>query len=149
MGEFDDSVMVALLPTTSDWCKIDLPHLTLVYCGKIPDLKPTTQNDLAKVAVTIAQVSNPLTLDVLGVDILGDKELVDVLLLRPTPELISMYKLLEFWDATEYRFKPHVTIGPSLSARDYTPSSLTFDRIMVSWGKDQLTYKFSSFESPF
>jgi hypothetical protein len=41
MSEFDSSVMVALLPTTTYWCHQELPHVTLIYAGQIPDLKPT------------------------------------------------------------------------------------------------------------
>ena len=26
--DFPESVMIALLPITTDWCKIELPHMT-------------------------------------------------------------------------------------------------------------------------
>ncbi len=48
MNDFQDSVMVALLPTTSEWCHIELPHMTLVYAGEKKNLKATAFNDLAK-----------------------------------------------------------------------------------------------------
>jgi 2'-5' RNA ligase len=141
MGEFDESVMVALLPTTSEWCRIELPHLTLVYAGQISDLPPSTHNELAKAAVLLSKVSPVITLDVLGSDIFGEEDLVDVLILRPTEWLIAMRSAVEYWNASEHKeFKPHVTVGPMGSLPDYIPNTITFNRILVSWGTDQMTY---------
>ncbi len=66
MDDFSDSVMIALLPTTSDWCHIELPHLTLVYVGEMDDLKPTVFNELAKDAAMLAMMARPITLNVIG-----------------------------------------------------------------------------------
>ena len=141
MDNFNESAMVALLPTTSEWCKIELPHLTIVYVGEIWDLKPSTQNDLGKLAVSISRAVSPLTLEVLGVDILGDTDLVDVLLLRPNPVLLELRSAFEEWNGSDYKsFLPHATIGPAGSRPMVLPKTLTFDRIVVAWGESYLTY---------
>jgi hypothetical protein len=56
----NDGVMIAFLPTTSDWCKIDLPHMTLVYAGKVSDLKPAEISDLTKDAASLASLASPV-----------------------------------------------------------------------------------------
>jgi len=139
---FDDSVMVALLPTTSDWCAQDLPHLTLVYAGKIADLPPTAFNELAKVSLDISFAFSPLVVDVLGTDTFGgeDSPMVDVLLLRPIEPLFQMRMMLDRWSASVHPFTPHVTVGPIGSGKDQTPDAIMFDRILVAWGPEHLTY---------
>lgn len=143
MDDFNDSVMVALLPTFSHWCRIELPHLTLVYAGEKKDLENTgAYNELAKDACTIAMLSPAITVRVLGPEVFGDIDKVDVLRLEPSQELLAMRKLVESWNASEFPFKPHVTIGPTGAGVpvDY-PRLLTFDRIMVCWGKEYLTFR--------
>ena len=141
---FQDSVMVALLPTTSYWCAQDLPHMTLVYAGTTADLPPTTFNELGKVALEISFQYTPIVTDVLGTDTFGggadDNPMVDVLLLRPVEEFLQMRMLLESWNASEHPFTPHVTVGPIGSGQDTTPDALMFDRIMVAWGPEHLTF---------
>lgn len=142
MEDFQNSVMVALLPTTSDWCHIALPHLTLVYVGEIPTLKPTAYNELAKIAIAIALSCESLTLNIMGIDILGNVDKVEVLLLEPSPALLAMRSVVESWNGSEFPFKPHTTIGPlGSNGGAVLPSSLIFDRVMVGWGASQLTYK--------
>jgi 2'-5' RNA ligase len=145
MQQVDDvknSVMVALLPTTSYWCKQDLPHMTLVYAGEIPDLRPTVQNELTKAALDLSMTYRKFTLDVIRVGELGDNPKVEVLLLKPTQELIAMRKVVEPWNGSEFKvFKPHATIGPVGSSGKIIPSTLTFDRIMVGWGDNRVEYK--------
>ena len=141
MNEFSNSVMIALLPTTSYWCHIELPHLTLVYVGQIEDLTPVTHNELAKAAMSLAMMNHPFSLDVLDADILGDEDKVEVLLLRPSTSLLGMRQIVERWNASQYPFNPHVTVGPIGSLGDVLPQSITFDRIMVAWGDETLTYK--------
>jgi 2'-5' RNA ligase len=142
MDAFETSVMIALLPTTSEWCQIDLPHMTLVYAGEIPDLKPTVHNDLAKATIALAMACHPVTVDVLGRDVFGDndQDQVEVLLLNPSPELVAMRSMVQLWDVSEHPFNPHVTIGPVGIIVKNIPSTITFDRIMVGWGNDQLIY---------
>ncbi len=145
MDDNNDSVMIALLPTTSEWCRIELPHLTLVYVGLKKDLKPTVFNELAKDAASIAMLSDPITLKVLGFEIFGgwkeNEDKVDVLRLQPSPELSAMRRTVERWNGSEYPFNPHVTIGPTGSFNSSpTPSYLAFNRIMVGWGKESLTF---------
>jgi len=140
MKDFSDSVMVALLPVTSEWCHIELPHMTLVYAGEKKKLKPTAFNDLAKDAASLAMLSNPVSLKVLRTETFGDEDKVDVLRLAPTPELLAMRKVVEHWNASEYPFKPHATIGPAGMYDAPTLLHITFNRIMVGWGEEQLTF---------
>lgn len=140
MEDTSGSVMIALLPITTDWCKIELPHLTLVYCGEMPDLSLTTINELAKDASMLAVLSRPITLKVMGVEVFGDVDKVDVLRFQPSPELWSMRRAVEKWNASEFAFNPHATIGPAgMSSMDY-PRYLAFNRILVGWGEEKLTF---------
>ena len=146
MDDFKDSVMIALLPITTDWCRIELPHLTLVYAGETKDLKPTDFNELAKDASMIAMMAKPLTLKVMGTEVFGDwgTERVDVLRLQPSPELWSMRRAVEKWNASEYPFRPHCTIGPTGSPLQEMPRYLAFNRIMVGWGKENITFELNT-----
>lgn len=140
MDDFSDSVMIALLPVTNDWCHIDLPHMTLVYAGLTKDLKQTTFNELAKDAASIAMLANPITLKVLGTEVFGTEDKVDVLRFQPTPELWAMRRAVERWNASEHPFNPHVTVGPTGYFVETSPSYIAFNRIMVGWGKESLIF---------
>ena len=137
-------VMLAFLPAgDTSWCKQDLPHLTLVYCGDIADLEPTAFNDLAKDGITVARTMKPFMLDVLGVDVFGaDSEAkVDALSLQPTPDLFTARKLVEHWNASQFKdLSPHVTVGPQGSADGTIPTKLYFDRLAAVWGNRQLVF---------
>lgn len=136
-----DGVMIALLPITSDWCRQDLPHMTLVYAGLKSDLKPSDFNELAKDAASLAMLSTPIQLRVSGVSVFGpETDRVDVLNLQPTPELLAMRRAVEDWNASDYPWSPHCTIGPTGESNPYIPSALAFNRIMVGWGEDALTF---------
>lgn len=146
--EFKQSAMIALLPTTTDWCKIKLPHLTLVYAGEIKDHSPAAFNDMAKDAASLAMMNRTLTLEVLGKEAFGNwsdnpNDQVDVFRLRPTSQLLGMRHFVEHWNASEFKdYKPHVTIGPAGQTFVEQPRFLTFDRIMCCWGSDQdLTFR--------
>ena len=141
MDDFSQAVAVMLLATTSDWCHQDLPHTTLVYAGEVPDLNEITRHELMKVSLAIAMSTARITLEVMGEDVLGDEHKVDVLLLRPTPILLGMRRKLEYWDASQYPFKPHVTVGPVGSLDEEIPGSISFDRICVGWGADRTIYR--------
>lgn len=140
-----DSVMIALLPITSDWCRIELPHLTLVYAGLKSDLQPTIFNELAKDAAMLAMLSRTITLRVTGVELFGrgDEPKVDVLRLQPSPELLAMRRTVEKWNASEFPFNPHCTIGPPGTFIDW-PRYLAFNRIMVGWGKESLVFSMNT-----
>jgi 2'-5' RNA ligase len=139
--EYSDSVMVALLPMTTSWCNIALPHMTLVYAGEIKDLKQTDYNALAKDVASIAMLASPVTLQVLGVAQFGDGvEKVDALNLRSNSALLAMRNMVEQWNASNYPFNPHCTIGPVGSLKGMCPPYLAFDRIAVCWGSDLLTF---------
>jgi 2'-5' RNA ligase len=148
MEDTSGSVMIALLPITTDWCRIELPHLTLVYVGEIKDLKPTVFNELAKDASMLAMLSRPILLKVMGVEVFGDTERVNVLRLRPTPELWSMRRAVERWNGSKFSFNPHVTIGP-MGTYTESPGYLSFDRIMVGWGDEKLTFSLQGSPSPY
>lgn len=140
-NEHDESVMIALLPDNSDWCSIELPHLTLVFCGKISfyEKAPLAFNDMAKDACTIAMLGRPITLPVTTREKFGnwgDGE-VDVFRLRKTPELEAMRSIVEQWDQSEYDFNPHVTIGPVGTPVEFPPRAIRFSRIGVYWGRQR------------
>lgn len=139
-----DGVMIALLPITSDWCKIDYPHMTLVFAGKVDELVPTEFNEMAKDAASIAMLSSPLYLRVTGKQVFGDgsedNPHVDVFTLLATPELQAMRRQVEQWNKSEFPFTPHVTIGPAGSFVESPPAYLAFDRIVVGWGDEYLTF---------
>ena len=144
MPDFTNSVMVALLPTTTEWSKTALPHLTLVYAGEKSELKPTDFNELCKDAASIAMVNHPIQLMVDAPDIFGEQpERVDVLKLKPTHELMRMRQRLIHWNASTWPFTPHVTIGPVGSLEllgENIPPAIAFDRLLVSWGIEQITF---------
>ncbi len=138
-------VMIAFLPTSSEWCQLDLPHMTLVYAGTTDDRSPADFNTLAKDAATIAMLYHPFALSVTGVEVFGDEEKVDVLRFRMTPELVAARRIVQQWNASEHPFRPHATMGPTRvlasDAREFLPQVVGFDRIMVSWGEESITFK--------
>ena len=143
----EQTVIVALLPQTDDWCKIDPAHLTLVMVGETSSLKKTLFSDLAKDAASVAMLSNPIMAKVLGVEVFGDDEPVDVLKIGSNPELLAIRNMLEDWDTSEFPFNPHVTIGPAGSWNPEwnsqsvpMPMYLIFDRISVMWGDQRITF---------
>jgi 2'-5' RNA ligase len=142
MEEHSLDVMVALRPITSDWCKIALPHLTLVFAGQKTDLKMTDFNELAKTTAAIAMDFPVIQLMTSGLEKFGTEgEKVDVLVLRPTAQLMQMQRRLSSWDKSAFPFNPHCTIGPVGSAeQDELPPALAFDRILLSWGEEALNF---------
>lgn len=145
MEDFSGSVMLALLPDSSEWCKIELPHLTLVDVGEIVNLSPTAHNELAKIAIDFAMTCQPLTLTVTGPDVFGEADKVDVLRLETSPQLLAMRALVEDWNDSQHPFNPHVTVGPkgSIEFHDIQiPETITFSKIAVGWGDSLLRYKF-------
>lgn len=140
-----DKVMIALLPIVSDWCTLDLPHLTLVYAGKITDLKPTDFNEMSKAASMASCLADPITLQVMGRETFGDEDPtsdpVDVFRLRTSQELLALRSFFDDWDASDYPdYKPHVTIGPVGTPVDMTPRYVAFDRLAVVWGTDAIVF---------
>lgn len=137
-----DGVMIAFLPTSSDWCKIELPHMTLVYAGLKSDLKPAAFNELTKDAASLSMLVSPFYLLVDRVDRFGDGvEPVNVLRFKPTSELWAMRRYVESWNKSQFPFQPHATIGPSSSPFvDNVPRSVGFDRLYVGWGEENLTF---------
>jgi hypothetical protein len=140
-GPVSESVMVALLPTTTDWCHIELPHMTLVYVGDKSKLKSTDFNDLAKDAAMLATLSGVVVLRVMIKEVFGPPgDQVDVYRLLPSSELLAMRRAVEPWNASEFPFSPHVTIGPVGTIVDMPPTYVAFDRILVAWGAESLTF---------
>lgn len=139
-----EGVMIAFLPTTTDWCKIELPHLTLVYAGKKKDLSVTDFNALAKDAASIAMLARPFVLRVSTQDIFGegtiDNPKVRVLRFTPTSELWAMRRFVERWNKSSHPFNPHCTVGPEETFLEYPPNVIGFDRVMVAWGDEQMTF---------
>lgn len=137
------SVMIALLPISSDWSTIKVPHMTLVYAGEVEDLQPGVQNELAKDACSLSMLSAPVSLRVDGVKVFGDDDdAVDVFTLVPNDEVRAMRRFVERWNKSEHDFNPHVTIGRAGTfVTQEQPRYITFDRITVGWGEDYLTFR--------
>jgi 2'-5' RNA ligase len=144
-----DGIMIAYLPTDGSWCKQPLPHMTLVYAGTLADHDYTAFNQLAKDAISISRLTGGFELNVTGVETFGeDPEQVEVLTLSSTPELIRARELVEHWNKSSHGdFKPHCTVGPLGSARGILPTSLYFDRIMVAFGNEDMTFRLGGSES--
>lgn len=141
MDTIQDDAMVALLPQTDEWCKVDPAHTTLIYLGKVKDLDPIVKQTLTKLISSIAIVTNPFPVKITGQEVFGTDEKVEVFRLVITPELSSLRNLLETWDDSEFPiFKPHATIGPEGTTVQDPPLFLMFDRIMLGWGEERITF---------
>ena len=141
--EHSMSVMVALLPTTTEWSKLSLPHLTVVYAGEKPELKPTDFNYLAKRLSDVASEHYYVELAVNGLDVFGPEgDQVEVLKLRPNPELMAIRQRVVSWDKSTFPFTPHCTIGPigSFVLGTEIPQTIVFDRIALVWGEEAITF---------
>lgn len=138
MAEHDDKVMIALLPTTTFWCRIDLPHLTLVYAGDVTNLTQDDKSSMAKTVADIAKSFNPVPAVVLGTNVFGEgEEMVEVLELKLNEQLDVMRSMVQHWNASQYtEFKPHVTVGDLKFHGSLVPNIITFDRIGLFWGSD-------------
>lgn len=138
-------VMIAFLPTYGEWCRQELPHLTLVFCGDIAEIPFTAFNDMAKDAAFIARTTRPFSLEVKGVEVFGDEDPVDVLTLQATAPLLLARKYVESWNKSEHPFNPHATIGPQGSAEGLLPTVLHFDQILVAWGNRHIKFPLGSY----
>ena len=137
-----NGIMIALLPISADWSKVDIPHLTLAYYGKIEDKPITDLPKILKDAAALAFLNRTMTLRVLGLEVFGDEEKVDVFSLRLTPELMAMRNLVERWDEGKWPvYRPHVTIGPSPSQVTERPYYIAFDRVLLAWGNEKYVFK--------
>lgn len=146
MDKTNDSAMVALLPTTDWWCNIEIPHTTLVYVGKISSLPEGLHEELIKVSANLALLSPIINLKVSGIQTYGDDEPVHVLTLIKSPEIVAMRSFLDDWDNGEFPdFSPHATIGPVGSLQQDPPIMLSFNRILVSWGEDNQTFRLRNY----
>jgi 2'-5' RNA ligase len=148
MAEPNDNIIIALIPSETDWCKIDFPHVTLVYGGKIADAKSFWLNEMAKAVSSLSMIVQPIFLKITGLETMGNGEQVDVLRLQSTPELLAMRSFLQQWDNGEFPdYHPHATIGPVGTGPSNMsnplipmPIALYLDRIAVCWGETKLTF---------
>lgn len=157
-----EHAMIAFLPTNGDWCKQDLPHMTLVYAGKVDELSPGDFNAMGKDAISAGRLTGSFVLPVTGVEEFGDEtEKVDVLTLHPNSQLLAARRLVEHWNRSQFKdFKPHATIGPAGSASEQVtdffkqvginrtvtlPSQLFFNRVGVFWGSRSLVFSLGDY----
>lgn len=143
MEDHTQSVMVALRPVDSEGYGVSLPHLTLVYAGEKPELKPTDFNELAKTTASISMDTPVVQLFTDGLDVYGEEpNKVEVIKLRISPTLMKMRKRVASWNKSSWPYNPHVTIGPIGTFRlgMEIPQAMWFDRIMFSWGEEQLNF---------
>lgn len=146
-GSAEESVMIALLPSTADWCQLKLPHLTLVYAGLKKDLRASDFSELAKDVAMLASLSPTIGLRVMSKERFGPNQDTDVFVLQPTQELWAMRRAVEKWNASEFPFNPHVTIGPAGATGTYmydVPSYIHFRQIMLGWGDEHLVFRLGS-----
>lgn len=144
-GSTETSAMIALLPINADWCKQVLPHMTLVYAGEIGGRKDSDFNEMAKDAASVAMVCGVISLSVMGVEVFGDTEKVDVLRFQPSSEVLAMRRMVEKWNMSEFPFRPHATIGPigssvQIQQMSEIPRRVAFDRVYVGWGEESMTF---------
>ena len=141
MNDIQDSAMVALLPQTDEWCKIDQAHTTLIYLGLVKELDPIVREELIKIVSSLSILTNPFPVKILGQEVFGDDEKVEVFRLVSSPELSSLRTILDSWDDSEFPlFRPHATIGPEGTVVQEPPLFLMFDRIMLGWGEERLVF---------
>lgn len=143
MGDFSDSSMIAFLPTNAEWCKQDLPHLTLVYTGSVEEGGSDLFQELAFDSAVVATLMPRFTLLSLGVDQFGEAdERVDVLRLVSTSALDAVRRIVARHSKSEYKdYKPHVTLGPvGSSLMTDLPSYVSFDRLVLAWGDQKLLF---------
>lgn len=138
-----EGVMLAFLPTNSDWCKIDIPHMTLVYAGTVDKFSATDLNNLSKDAASLALLASPFYLTVRGVKRFGPDGDTQGLSFQATPDLWAMRKFVEKWNKSEFPFNPHATIGPYNPLSTYVdnvPRQVYFDRLYLGFGDEGLTF---------
>jgi 2'-5' RNA ligase len=151
MDEHTQDVMIALRPVTTDWAKVANPHLTLVYAGQKIDLKPSDFNALSKTVAGIAMDFSEVQLYTNGLDQFGEEgEKVDVIKLLATPSLMQMRQRVAQWNASQWPFTPHVTIGPvgTFQMGMEIPPAIAFDRIWLSWGEDEVNFWLKPYTTP-
>lgn len=145
----ETGVMIAFLPVSGEWCKQSYPHLTLVYAGDMIDLQMSSVSAIAKDAIMVARSIRPFALDVVGVEVFGggenDNPKVDVLRLQPTQQLLLARQIVEHWNASDYPFNPHCTVGPEGSAEGMLPTKLYFEQVAVSWGNRRLNFNLGDY----
>jgi 2'-5' RNA ligase len=148
MQDFGDGVMVALLPIVSDWAQIEFPHLTLVWAGSASEMQVSAKDELAKAALSLALLSRPVTLRTLTKDVFGDgtadNPKVDVLRFHPNLDLFKMRSILESWNASDFPFNPHVTVGPVGTWNGVSPVMVAFDRVAFCVGDERQEFRMST-----
>ena len=142
MDGVNDKIMIALLPMTTDWSTLELPHLTLVFSGLVSDHPLTDLNAMAKDASSLAALSQPIMLKTMKMEKMGPPEdEVSAIAMRPNTELMAMRNFVEKWNRSQYtEYKPHCTVGPYPSVPSIFPDQLAFNKIALCWGDTHLTF---------
>lgn len=147
MASTDDKVMVALLPVFPEGMQVDFPHMTLVYAGRTSALSPSDLDGLAKAASSIAMFSRPVTMRTLTKSVFGqgtdDNPMVDVLQFHPNLDVVKMRSTLDSWDASQFPFRPHMTIGPEGSWVGEVPRMIAFDKVCFAVGGQRQEFQLS------
>ena len=139
--------MIALFPSNppmeSSYWTTELPHMTLVYAGKIADLEDDDFNLMVIDAFKVALSNEIISLETAGVETFGpEDERVDVIRLIPTDTLLKMYDSVKQWNHSNYlEFKPHVTIGVHPTIVEEIPKYITFDTVAVCYGDLKKLFK--------
>jgi len=143
MADHSNSVMIALLPKSSEWARVKYPHLTLVFCGKKDEMSATNFSDMVKDASALSATSSVVRLESLGTDVFGkgdaESPYVEVLKFKHTAQLWGMRRFVERWDKSEFDFNPHVTVGPP-GTMFAAPHSVFFTSLCVKWGNESIDF---------
>lgn len=138
---YDDSIMVALLPKGETGSKLELPHLTVIYGGEIPEMTARETFDLIGTFISVMDGTPIPPLKVTGLEIFGDDEKVEVLTFASNPELDRLRTIFEPHHKSQYKeFKPHLTMGPVGSVRNKNlPDTVEFNRLILAFGDRKIT----------
>lgn len=136
-SEHKQSVMIALLPADDQdvsYVSIDLPHLTLVYCGEIGDTPPLSE--LGRMVEDISSSFDPVEAKVAGVARFGDTANV---VLFEHDHLGEMYSRVGFFSGSDHpHFTPHMTLNYGKNLRKVElPETVVFDRVGLFYGEQQ------------
>lgn len=142
MDGVNDKIMIALLPMTTDWSTLELPHLTLVFAGLVSDHPMSDLNAMGKDASSLAALAQPIMLKTIKMEQMGPPDdVVSAITLRPNTELMAMRNFVEKWNQSEFtEYKPHCTVGPYPSVPTNFPEQIAFNKIVLCWGNTHLTF---------
>lgn len=140
---YDHHAMVALLPSNNYFSGVEMPHLTLVYLGKLSDLKQEVFQEVVYKVSHLASLISPFNVTGHKLEVLGPPgDQVEALTFKKHPKLSALRYFLEEYNASEYKeFKPHITINKRNEETFALPDIVNFEKMVVSWGAHDVVFK--------